>query len=230
MSIRFLAWLAATALALQGCSVNADTEDGPVEMPLYDIVTFQGNTAPAGGASFELVPNGDMDPVMLEADRGLDPEQVEAGSRVVIGYYNEPARPAYTSGRIRLRSAGAVNGSPATAVAMSRFQGWDRDPVYVEALWRAGEYINLRSRIPYSTAPRLFALLIDRATLDSPNPHLYLAHALADTVDRSKTYAVANYASFSIDSIWNLPSTQAITVHVANSHLPDEQEFTFVKQ
>lgn len=220
---------AIAACALCACSVNDGTIDGPVEMPLYDIVTFEGNDNDAH-AHFSLIPNGDMEPVALTADRPIDPDLADIGERMVIAYTNEPERAAYTSGNISLRSASKVNGSPATAVPDPADSRWNRDPVYVIALWRAGSYINLRSRLPYSTSPRLFALWADKETLQGSWVDMYLAHALPDSVNRATTYPVANYASFSIDSIWSLPTTRGVIIHVNNSHMPDEQSFRFDKQ
>lgn len=211
--------LAASAL-LTGC-INADTVDGPVDMVRYDIVTFAGNDP---GAHFLLYAPGADSPVSLRADKMIDTISVRPGCRVLLGY----TEPEVAGGPIGLRGLSTIN-SDTLRGAPSEPEGWNADSVWLVSTWRAGQYVDMRLRLPYSEEPRMFALVLDSATLGSPVPQLYLAHRLPEGVDAGATFSRSYYASFDIEGLWSRPEVTGVSVNVANANIPTKRQFIFEK-
>ena len=212
--------LIAASAALTGC-VNADTIDGPVEMTVYNIVTFEGNEP---GATFSYCPPGTDTPLTLRSAEAIDPEQATAGKRVIIGYV--PARDA--SGTIALKALARVT-MPELTGCQGVPRGWDADGVWVTSVWRSGQYVDMRLRLPYSAEPRMFALAVDSTTLGSPVPRLYLCHKLPEGVTADATFSRNYYVSACVSPVWDRPEVEGIEINIANTNLPSLRQFTFMK-
>lgn len=210
---KHLYWTALALLAAS-CSVNDDTVDGPVQMSLSDIVTFDGNAGGRARFSFQQVDDSPM--VNLVAQGELKSDDLEEGDRLYIVYIPESGKP-YTSGNITLRGASLINCGDVVETEMSEMADWNRDKVYVLSLWRSGTYVNLHCRLTFSKDPRIFRLSADPATLGSAYPDLYVHHELPAGTDN---YDHNYYASWNMAAVWNLPTTEGVRVHVANSNMP----------
>ena len=209
-------------LTLASCSVNDDTIDGPVDMTLWDIVTFDGNHD--GHARFSFRQVNDTPLVNLVAKGELHSDDLSDGQRLYIIYTPESGKP-YTSGNITLRGASFINTGVVLEQEMDDIAQWDRDGVWVYSMWRSGQYINLHCRLTYDSEPRIFRLVVDKTTLGNEYPDLYVHHEMAaPTVNHDRGY----YASWDMTPVWELPTTRGVTVHVANTNLP-ETVFTFDK-
>ena len=213
--------LAAALSALAGC-VNADTVDGPVEMTVYNIVTFEGNDPTA---RFTFQPQGDATALTLTAQQTVDTATAQAGMRVMLAYQTpDAARPgAITLKGVSRITQGALTGSKGEP------RGWDTDGVWVESVWRSGAYIDMRLRLPYTDVARRFALMVDSATIAGGHPQLYLYHSLPEGVSPDSTYLKRYYASFLISSLWSRPETEDVTVNIANTSLTSKRSFIFKK-
>lgn len=218
--MRMSAAIVSASLLLAAC-VNADTVDGPVDMVSHDIVTFAGNDP---GAHFLLYAPGADEPSLLRADIAVDTAQVPPGSRVMLAY----TAPDADSGTIGVRGVAPIN-SEILRGAPGVPEGWDADSVWLVSVWRAGQYVDMRLRLPYTAEPRTFALVLDSATLGSGAPRLYLAHRLPVDVEADATFSRSYYASFDISSVWSRPDVTEVTVSVANANIPSKNSFTFEK-
>lgn len=209
--------------ALTSCSINEDTVDGPVDKTLYDIVTFDGNVD--GHARFSFQQVNDSPLINLVAQGELQSDDLKEGARLYIIYIPESGLP-YTSGNITLRGAAFINSGQVVEQEMNDDMSlWNRDKVYVYSLWRSGNYINLHCRLTYSSEPRTFRLTVDPATIGNDYPDLYIHHEMASPTDNHDR---GYYASWDMSPVWVLPSTLGVTIHVANSNLP-QTTFTFSK-
>ncbi len=222
-SILNIAAAGAAALMAVSC-INADTVDGPVAMTAYDIVTFDGNTP---GATFSYYAPGVDTPLILRADAALDEDAATPGSRVLLAY-TATGEPDASGQPISMSGLGAVT-SPQLQGCRGVPQGWDDDPVWLTSVWRAGQYVDMRVRLPYSTEPRRFALMVDSTTLNTPQPRLYLYHRLPEGVSADSTFERTYYVSVAVGSVWNRPEVEAIEVNVANTNLPSRRTFIFKK-
>lgn len=197
--------------------------DGPVGIPLWDIVTFEGNID--GHANFSFRQVNDTPLITLVADRAIPADDLEGGERMYISYLPE-SNTSYTSGPVTLYSAAIINQAPMETAPIIDLPDWNRDPVYVYSAWRSGTYINLHVRLTYDREPRTFCLVADEATISSPTPDIYLVHTMAQPSDyHDRVY----YASFDISDIWERPDVTGVRLHIANSNL-DKGIFTFNKK
>lgn len=210
---------------LNSCGVNDDTFDGQVTAVLYDIVTFDGNID--GRAQFSFRQVDDTPQIILSAgNAALNTEDIVPGRRLYIAYQPIDGAPAYTSSAINLIKAYKINsGKLSVEESIESFDDWNRDKIYLLAVWRSGEYINLQCRLTYSTDPRIFRIVADTSTLDEPIPDLYLVHSMKKQVDNfERTY----YGSFDISAVLDRPTCRGVRLHVADSNLTTDT-YTFLR-
>lgn len=210
------------SLILLSCSDDSGI-DGPVDMQLWDIVTYTGRQSDNGGSVFTFRQVDDSPEIVLTSDKVL-PDDVEAGTRLMIRYIPESGE-SYKSGPVRLLGASKINQGSAETEWKDEYGDWNRDKVFLYSLWRTGTYLNFHLRLTYSAEPRIFTLVLDPATKDSDVPEFYLVHIMAKETD---SHDRAYFASFDIGRIWSDPAVRGVKIHVANTNL-DKQCFEFFK-
>ena len=210
-------------VALTAC-VNDGTYDGEVEMAFSDIMTFEGNDD--GQIRFSFQKAEDSPLIEIFGKGTIDEKECPVGTRVIVSYVPESGK-AYTPGPVTFRNILRVNQGKAVVENIEDYPEWNRDKVFLYSIWRTGSYLNLNGRIIHSDTPRHLRLVVNEKTIDNAYPDAFLVHQLPEPEDN---YSRTFYASFSIDSIWNLPTCQGLRVHVANSNLDQNVfEFTFNK-
>ncbi|MCM1505248.1 MAG: hypothetical protein NC127_08640 [Muribaculum sp.] len=164
----------------------------------------------------------DDSPIITLVDPKLRIKEDYVGARALLYYYPEGGQ-AYESGRISASGITIVNSDTTIVRPISRYN-WDASPVFLNSVWRTGEFLNFRMRIDYSEQPRYFGLVVDSLTLTDPEPQLYLVHDLNGSPDN---FLRENYASFDITNVWDQPTCRAIVVHVNDINLnKDIYKFT----
>lgn len=215
--------LLAVALSLITASCSDDDGiDGPVDMQLWDIVTYEGSGTDGKGSVFTLRQVDDSPLVTLTSTAGI--REIDPQTRLMIRYIPENGK-AYTSGPVRLLGASKINNGTAETEWKEEYDGWNRDKVFLYSVWRTGSYMNFHVRLTYSTDARIFKLVADPSTLDTEYPDLYLVHIMAEVTDYHDR---AYFASFDIEDVWNSPKTRGVRIHLANTNL-DKDIFTFHK-
>ncbi|WP_289753169.1 NigD-like C-terminal domain-containing protein [uncultured Duncaniella sp.] len=207
--------------ALTSCN-DDDGIDGPVEMQLWDIVTYEGKGNDGQGSVFTLRQVDDSPLVTLTSNLGL--QDLEAPTRLMIRYIPEGGQ-AYVSDRIQLLGASKINTGEAATEWKEDYDKWNRDKVFLYSAWRTGTYINFHLRLTYSNDPRIFNLVLDPATRESETPEFYLVHIMAEETDYHDR---AYFASFDIGEIWNAPGIKGVKIHIADTNL-NKDVFTFYK-
>lgn len=210
-----------TAIALAGCS-DEEGIDGPVDMQLWDIVTYTGTQSGETGSVFTFRQVDDTPEITLTSTKTL--QEVEPGTRLMIRYIPESGK-AYMSGPINLLAASRITNGKAETEWKDEYSAWDRDKVFVYSAWRTGSHINFHLRLTYSTDPRVFNLVLNPATAESDMPEYYLVHIMSAQTDYHDR---AYFASFDISEMWDKPEVMGVTVRVANTNL-DKDIFTFYK-
>lgn len=205
--------------------VNDDTVDGPVEVSMTDIVTFEGNDAANGGARLTLRQSDDSELITLLADRPLNNDRLPAGNRVMVTYVPASGRP-YTSGNVSLRGYSLINNGTVGVGELDDYPDWNVDKVYLYSMWRDGTFINFHCRMVYTDKPRTFRFIVTPSSLDSDYPEIYLVHRLHEETDSHDRHY---YASFDIGPVWNRPGCRGVRVIVANSNLKQDT-FVFEKK
>lgn len=191
ITTRTLRSLLASALLLGATASCSDDRgiDGPVEMQLWDIATYEGSGT-QGGSVFTFRQVDDSPLITLTSDRSF--EKAESGDRMALRYIPESGK-AYTSGPVRLLSASKVTQSDVDLEWKEEFDAWDRDKVYVYSVWRSGDYINFNVRLTYSSEPRIFRLAVPPESLDSDMPDVYLVHIMAEETDNHDRAYLASF-------------------------------------
>ena len=209
---------AATAAALTGCGFGDDNSD-PRTTLFYDMVTC-GETTPEGVTSFTFRAVDDSPEVTLTADWTPADTTIVPGQRLLLAYRTEVHnRDAHVEIAAWLKATGGQLKSAAD------ISGWDDEPVWVNAIWRSGHYINLDCRLEYSAQPATFDLVLDSATAHTPDPVAYLFHRRDSEIDGFQRRV---YASWDIARVWQQPSVHTLTIRLRDSNR-DIQDFRFTK-
>ncbi len=211
-------------LLLSSC--HDDGSDRPHPATLYDICEV---ASPDGSQQTVLNlyrPDSD-NPVILTAPAGaLGDQAPEEGTSILAAYTPLNGHP-YTDSPITIHSWATITNIPLQEAKTSEdIQGWDTDPVWLLAAWRAGNKICMRLRLGYDTTPRRFALVLDPSTADDPIPTAYLYHlrpSSAPTFDRQY------YVAFDIARLWSRPSLHALRICLSNSADPSLSTLLFKK-
>lgn len=203
---------------------SACSDDGPYNdnAELSDIVTYKG--ASQSGAVFTFQRQGDSPEITLTATgESVDGNKFMAGSRVLISYYAANGEP-YTSGDITLTGIAAINNDTLRSGDTEKLASWDADAIYLNSIWRSGNYINIYFRADQSDEKRRFTLMMDEATKGDEIPQLYLVH---DMLGQPDNFTRRAYASFDISSIWNKEHCNGVDIHINDSNLKtDKYSFT----
>lgn len=206
-----------TCLMLLACGCSGD--EPSAQMTLADIVTFGGYRS--GRPVFTLRKNGDSPLITLTGEDGRTLKDVEEGQRVLLRYLPTSGE-AYTSGDVAVRSVVRINYDK---LRKGPLEGWDADPVYMLALWRTGEYLNIECKVEYADEARRFYLVLDEDTASDPVPQLYLMH---DMGDAPANFSRHIYASWDMSALWNGEGCRGVTVHLRDSNRGID-EVTFLK-
>lgn len=216
---RYLSLILSLAVmpALLSCSDDDTYSD---EAFLSDIVTVE--STGEEGSCFTFRRYGDSPLVTLTAP-GFQLDGKYVGKRVLLRYYPESGLP-YTDGDIRPLAVSPVNCDTTVIRPVERYD-WNADAVFLNSIWRSGNYINVHLRAVYSDKPRYFSLMVDSLTLTDAVPRVYLVHNALGAPD---SYMKEEYASFDITNVWSQGSCDGIEVHVNDSNLKKEI-YTFNK-
>lgn len=211
----------AIAVITTGCM--DDDDPGPQTPLISDIAELTASTP--SGSAFAIYRENAPDIILNAPGAQVDLSRIKIGESLMVTYTMADGSDAGRSGDINLRSYYAINNSALAKGDIADFPDWDRDEVYLISIWRAGNKIDLRCRLTYDPTPRKFIMFLDESTADNPVPDLYLVHQLKQPVESfDRNY----YAAFDISDLWEQTTCEGVTVHIANSNLP-QQEFRFMK-
>jgi hypothetical protein len=203
---------ATVAVAAAGLTACSDDSEEVNIATLYDICDIV--QADASSTVLNLYPPTSTDPVVLTGGALSGATIPDAGTSIYVAYRPQGGK-AYVSDHVDILSWAAINNialqMPEDASAL---EGWDADSVEVVSYWRGGDKLYMRLRMPYSTTPRRFALLLDPTTVNDPTPTAYLYHALGDT---SPTFNRQYYIAFNIAPAWTLPAATALRIRLAST-------------
>ena len=215
----------AVILSLIAIVATSCGDSGPYsdKIALYDIVTFDGQTDQGAKFSFQQV---DDSPVIELLAPGVvfDEQKVRKNQRLLIGYYPASGK-AYESGEIDFFGYSQVYHNEAVISTDKQIVGWDKTPVYLNSMWRSGNFLNMNLLIDHSNQTRRMELLVDQSTLNDPMPHIYFAH---DLLGSPENYGVQMYATFDLSRVWNLETCEGVIVHINDSNFQKET-YQFVK-
>lgn len=207
------ALLAAAAL-LTGCDDSDQHTHNPT---VYNIVELASRDE--SGTEFLYYPApGDTPETLRAATRSA--VAMSPGESLFLGYAETGDGTEEGVTTIEVKAVTPILNTEARIATAEEIQGWDAEPVYLLALWRAGDKAILRCLLTADSAPRHFGLLVDGATLADPVPTAYLYHRRDTPVPN---YTSQYYTAFSLAPVRQaaeeagIPAPAALRIRVANA-------------
>lgn len=224
--IRIFSSIALAALLALHTACHDNEPAPPHQATLYDIAEI----ADADASTLHIYRPDADEPIVLTITGNntlaATADRPAAGSAIFVAYTPLDGQP-YTSGAVTLSDWAAITDIPLKQPTEGNtVQGWDSDPVYMMSMWRGGNKIYMRLRLPYGTSARHFTLLLDTPTENDPVPQLYLYHSRGYAYP---TFERQYYVAFDIGNLWKRDYIKGVTVNVANSADPALSQFTFHK-
>lgn len=203
---KFLSIICISALAVGFTACNSeDGPDGPTAGSFLDIVTVE--SAGSAGSTFTFRSLNDSPEITLTTDQFFEDVSIKSGTRILLNYIPESGK-QFESGPVRVIGFTRCLGPEITVAKTSNASEWSSSPVYLAAMWRSGEWLNLQMVLQMNSNPRRFALVLDPATEDSDEPELHIVFV----PDVNVNFSSAAYASYNISSLWEKPEVEAIKV------------------
>lgn len=206
-----------------GSCSDSDSDADTHIATLYDIADV---TAKSAGSTTFTVYRPDVEhaeAVKLTAP-GYNIGDTELGTSVMLTYTPLNGK-AYESGNITVEHVSSITNANLKKGSQESIIGWDDDPVWLMSLWQAGDKVMVRLKLPYSTEPRRFALVIDDSTADREYPDAYLYHRRPQ---QQPNFMRQYYAAFNLANLWNTPGIRGLRIHVANSNNPKANLFVLL--
>lgn len=154
-------------LLLAACADDDVADRQPV---LQNIVQYDGIAE--GRTLFTYYAPGSGTPEVLTARGEYIFGDIEEGEALLLTYTAD----ATATGYIYVNSGRKINNLVLLQSEPEGLEGWDSERVYLLSAWRAGNRLNMRLNLTYDSAPRRFAIIVDKTTIDSPWPVAYLFH------------------------------------------------------
>lgn len=207
-----------SGLALTAC--GGDNDDNGARLNEYiNFVTLKESTA--SGAVMTFQKENDSPLITLTTTQPFDSRIFKPGTRIVVDYLT--TSDGYTSGPVTVARAVNTEGlgaAPAEKTA-EETKNWASDNITMVEAQRSGEYINLVFTASTYGDPKECAVYVDKNTIGTENPCLYLVFEAANATAAPSYYF---YASYSIADLWEDTTTKSVTLYypdlnTGNSHL-----------
>lgn len=192
--------------ALSACTNNAPEVD---DTGYIDIVSFVSTTSNTTTFEFQRI-NDDPMVRYVAQDITVDTTFMPRGTRLILAYAPISGE-AYKSGYIHVLGMQPIVNSDVTPATIS--DSWNKETTTFRQMWRAGSLINTCVSMQTQTELTKFELVVDSKTIDNPCPDLYL---IVNYDYSNKSEEKACYASFDMSEVWNKPSCQGVTIHIAD--------------
>ncbi len=196
--------------------MNNDDDPEFDDSTMCDIVTFVGNPENNNRNSvFQFQKEGDSRVTTLRANNtSLDTTTNKINSRMLL-YYTPESGMHNIDDNITVKSISMVFNDSIRTGDISKLPDPLYNPIYVNAIWRSGTYLNISCGLTYSYEPSAFMLMIDNTTVNNPMPDVYLSYKRGSD---KESYFKAFYASIDFANLWNRPSCKGFTLHVNDSN------------
>lgn len=203
--------LAIASVALYSCN----EDNGPEQIPdnlFNDIVTLYEKGE--NSTTFHLQEKDDSPVAVLTAsDFSVNNYPFKAGDRVMISYVPTNGT-RYASDYITIYAMTSVYSPEIITDEIKLYPDWDFASIYIDNLWRTGNYINLYCRLTYYNNPQ-FKVIIDKYTVNNSFPDVYLTYDYQSNVESQEKSFIT---SFDVSEVWNLTTCRGITIHLNSSN------------
>lgn len=215
-NLKKLLLIMALAVVATACS---DDNDNPTidDTTMCDIVTFVGNPESNNYRSvFQFQKADDSRLVTLKANNtALDVSSFKVNSRLLLYYVPETGMHNIDDD-VTVKNAITIFNDSVRTGDINKLPNWDTNPIFVNAIWRSGTYINIQCGLTYSLEPSVFVLLADNTTVNDEYPQLYLSYQKGSG---KESFEKSFYASIDISALWNKSTCKGVVINVNDSNL-----------
>ncbi|HIZ26912.1 NigD-like protein [Barnesiella sp. An55] len=106
--------------------------------------------------------------------------------------------------RIEIQALSAIHFDTLRLVSHEQLAQLPNDTLYLQSIWKTGDFLNLRYRIDYHSRPHGIRLVADESTLESDTLKVELRHSRNDDPEGHWTNL---YSSFNIEAYRSRPYT-----------------------
>ena len=161
--------LSAITFALPSCNSSSSEDYSPV---YTDIVTVSQFTDNSSVFTFRRVDDSPL--VTLTSTRGLNPETVKIGDRMLMSYQTNGVA-QFENAAINIVGIVPTYGKGATfpKAKAEETNNFYTAEVFDASAWRSGTYLNLAVLYGSASAPKDCRIVVDETTLSNPYPQLY---------------------------------------------------------
>ena len=125
------------------------------------------------------------------------------GVRVLL-QYRPVEELSTTRKRIEVQALSAIHFDTLRLVSHERMTELPDDTLYLQSIWKTGDFLNLRYRIDYHSQPHSIMLVADESTLEGDTLKVELRHSRNDDPEGHWSNL---YSSFNIEGYRNRPYT-----------------------
>lgn len=209
--------LATVALAAVCALFSSCRQDGPDEHTIVfnDVVELA--SVDNGQTVFHLyTPDADEPAVLTAGQQFVDTAKVHLGESLILAY-STPDNRTFKHCRITPYSYAAITNLKLMQADQDGLNDWDKDPVYVHSVWRAGQRVNLRVTLVYYDKTRHFGVILDKSTQNDEYPTAYLYNA----ADFGKpNFQREYYISCDLSALFARPAVKGLKLVISNSNTP----------
>lgn len=202
------------------CGCSDEEADGVRFATLYDVVEYASKND--GVTNFSLYLPDSEEAVRLYTSSPVNLGEIKEGEALLLAYTPRAGK-AYVSDEVDVKGLGAVTNTKLMKGKPETLVGWDKDPVWVTSLWRAGRNVLMRIQLVYDHIPRVFRLVVDESTMGSEYPEAYLVNIRRG--DDGDNYMKQYYVAFDLHAFWTHPEYKGLKIHVNNSNNTSLKEF-----
>lgn len=133
----------------------------------------------------------------------VDESRTAEGVRVLL-QYRPVEELSTTRKRIEVQALSAIHFDTLRLVSHERMTELPDDTLYLQSIWKTGDFLNLRYRIDYHSRPHSIMLVADESTLEGDTLKVELRHSRNDDPEGHWSNL---YSSFNIEGYRNHPYT-----------------------
>ncbi len=208
--------MAIVAILTATLGFTACNDNGGDSNRLYfsNVVTYEGNSG--GYVNFSFQEMNDAQPIIIRA-QGQMPADVTIGRRVFISFSSTATN--LTDGMVvSLTQCVAIPNVKASINEPVPSDWKDISMIYLQTIFRSGNWINLAALVPNNPDKTVTPKLIfDPATIDAEYPEAYMIFEGLNP-EMGAVNNATYIATYDIADVWGLPGCRGIKIHVNNTN------------
>lgn len=179
---------------------SCEKEEDAYGIFYLDIVTCHQET----GATYFTYQTTDLAPMDTLCPVGVvDESKTGEGERVLLQFRPIEEQSEHRK-QIEILALSSIHFDTLRVVSHEKIAQLPNDTLYLQSVWKTGDFLNLRYRIDYHSRPHSIMLVADESQLDSDTLKIELRHSRNDDPEGHWSNL---YSSFNIEAYRNHPYT-----------------------